>query len=207
MFRLCLNTRDFSNKPCTRHHRATSSCTATIISGHTVTGTLFLPCGCQTSVLSGRNIGDLGNWWLQYLDRIYLARFSFIVEIKDLALLIIAKKRPLLVSVWYGGNIGFCPPAVTTPTSVLASSSVATASAATSMTKFSPVASTTTTLCMKCRDLLAFSLAVFYKTGQKCRRFRKIVLMIILNGNKRFTCYKPDKFNARKEILNWYGPG
>ena len=108
-FRMCLHNRDVSNKTRTRHHRATSSLSVTVLSGHTITGTLFLLFSGQTSVLSGRNIGDLSGWCFQYIDRIDITWFRLIVKIKYLALLIVYKKRPLLVSILSGGNIVFFP--------------------------------------------------------------------------------------------------
>ena len=108
-FQFWIHIRDFFKNPQTRYHRATSLCTSTSLAIRVVIGTLFLPCGCQTSILSSRNLGNLGDWRFQYIDRIDLAWFNFIVESKNHALLIVAKKRLLLVSEWSGGDIGFFP--------------------------------------------------------------------------------------------------
>ena len=167
-----------------------------------VTGTLYLSYGFQTSVLYGWNIENHSDWRFQYLNRIDLAWFRFIVESKYLALLIVAKKRSFLIIVWYGGNIWFCSPAATTSTSTSNSSEAATSSAA---TEASSVASATTTLRMKCRELLTSALPMLYKTGQICCHFWEIILMSIRTVHKIFTCYKPGKVVSWQELMNCSG--
>ena len=149
--------------------------------------------------------GDLINQRFQYLNRIDLTWFSFIAESKYLALLIISKKRPLLVSVWSGGNIGFHPPAATNPMSTSVFSVIATSSATTAATKAPPRGVLHYYLENEMKrsfDLLHFQVVQDWPI---CHNFREIVLMSIWSGHIRSTCCKPRTSVPQQELLNWSG--